>query len=211
MHVHTRYSADALSSVKSAIKTAIRKGLDAIAITDHDTGRAWKEAKTLSKKLGFPVILGEEIRIVENGKTLGEILGYFLNSEIKPGNAMEIIDEIKSQGGIASVSHPFDAFRNPIKTRDVLKRVQAVEVFNSRVIFDSHNRRALEFAMANKKTFTAGSDAHISWEIGNAYTLDGSSDLEGFRESLIKGKTGFYGKRSGLLVHVISTLAKVRI
>ena len=77
LHVHTSASRDSALSPRTLIKTAKKVGLDAIAVTDHDTGRSWK--RVLKEAGDFPVILGEEMKARVNGKNAGEIIGLFLS------------------------------------------------------------------------------------------------------------------------------------
>jgi predicted metal-dependent phosphoesterase TrpH len=208
MHVHTKYSVDAVSSPEKIIRSAIKKGIDCLAITDHDTTSGWNDAIKISKRLDFPLILGEEIMVIKDGRKLGEILGYFLTEEIRPGEPMDIIDAVRSQGGISSIAHPFDYMRNPFLDHETVKEADAVEVFNSRITFGRHNTKALKLAERLGKAITAGSDAHFSGEIGNAYIKADSRDTEELRKAILCGNVAFFGRRSNPLVHVVSVIAK---
>ena len=73
LHTHSYYSNDGLSSPEKLIKTALKKELNGIALTDHNTTAGWKVAIEVAKKLNAILILGEEIKIKKDGKTVGEI------------------------------------------------------------------------------------------------------------------------------------------
>ncbi len=211
MHIHTKYSRDSVISPRFLIKTAIRKGLDCIAITDHDTTKGWKPCVQFSRKFNFMIIQGEEIKAMENGKKIGEILGYFLTEEIPPGNPMDIIDEIKSQGGISAIAHPFDRRNNRLYLfPEVIKKVDLIEGFNARTVFNTRNRKAMKLAEEFNKPVIAGSDAHTCWEIGNAYVTSSACTEEELRKYLLKGKIEITGKTTNPLVHVFSTIIKVK-
>ena len=111
MHCHTKYSKDALSSLDDIFKQAKKRGLNGIAITDHDNTNGWKDAITSAKKHNMEIILGEEIKSKN-----GDILGLFLTKEIKMKgeNPKKIIDEIHAQNGIAIIPHPFSS-KKPFK------------------------------------------------------------------------------------------------
>jgi len=210
LHVHTKYSPDSISSIERIIKTAKRKGMDAVAITDHDTAKGWREALKVSKKLNFPVVLGEEIMTITDGRKTGEILGLFLNEEIKSREPMEVIDEIKSQGGVVVIPHPFDNQRIALKNiKKYLKFIDAIEAFNSKVNSKSANLKAFEFAVENKIGTTGGSDAHIWLNVGNAYTVANASDLESFRKAIKNGKTGAYGRMRPSYTKFFPKIAKI--
>ena len=84
------------------IKLAKQKKLG-IAITDHNTCKAWGELKSLAKQYGVPLILGEEIKVFDKGRIIGEILGYFMNHEVEPGHYLEVIDALHAQDAFVSV------------------------------------------------------------------------------------------------------------
>lgn len=205
-HAHTKYSFDAFCRPRELVKAAKRAGLDGIAVTDHNTIRGWKELRKLSRELRFPVIFGEEIKT-----TQGDIIGLFLDSEIKRGEPLEVIDRIKGQDGIVVIPHPFDSYRGFKSPESIAKKVHALEVFNSRVLNDKENKKALEIAKKYRLGQCAGSDAHISFEVGRAYAISQGDTLEDFRKALKKGKTMVYGKLSSPLVHIVSTIAKTGI
>jgi predicted metal-dependent phosphoesterase TrpH len=53
----------------------------------------------------------------------------------------------------------------------VLPHIDAIEAFNSRTLSDSFNKKGAEFAQEHSIPVVAGSDAHFSSEIGNAYIV----------------------------------------
>jgi len=81
LHVHTTYSLHAYKTPREAVKIAVEKGLDGIAITDHDTVEGIEEAVDEAKNhKNFKVIPGGEFSF--NYKNIeGEILAYFIDPE----------------------------------------------------------------------------------------------------------------------------------
>ncbi|MBI4020328.1 MAG: PHP domain-containing protein [Candidatus Aenigmarchaeota archaeon] len=209
LHGHTKYSFDAISSPRGYIKSAKRAGLDAIAVTDHDTVAAWKELSGLSKQYNIQVIFGEEIKARENGRKIGDIIGLFLTEAIRPSDPLTVIDKISQQGGLAVIPHPFDASRS-FKTPELIKHADLIEVFNSRAFSNDANLKALEAAKKHKLGFSAGSDSHMLREIGRSYVISKSDDPEGLRKELLNGKVEISGRRSHVFVHAVSTIAKLR-
>ncbi len=205
-HSHTKYSFDAFCRPKGWIRAAKKSWMDAIAVTDHNTAKSWPELKQLSKQFDFPVIFGEEIKT-----TSGDIIGLFLNKEIKKGSPLEVIDKIREQDGVVIIPHPFDKYRGFENPETVARRVDAIEVFNSRVLKKEENSQALGFAKKYGLGLSAGSDAHACFEIGRAYAVSKGGTLEDFRKDLKKGKTKVSGRLSSPLVHLISTVAKTGI
>src|SRR5439155_14699260 len=141
-----------------------RRGIDVIAITDHNRIEAKLEFRDT---VGQRCIVGEEVRTTE-----GEIIGLFLEEFIPPRlSPEETIAEIKRQGGVVYVPHPFDRIRRGVITPEALHRVapllDAVEVLNARLHSASQNGEALRFAQ-ERGLLQAGSDAHTAFEVGRA-------------------------------------------
>ncbi len=213
LHCHSYYSRDGISSPKKLIKIALKKGLDGIALTDHDTTAGWKAAIEAAKRLNAVLILGQEIKIKKEGKTVGEILGYFLKREINPKGktAEEIIDEIKKQGGIAIIAHPYH-WRKPFKELEKYKYLaDGIEVFNARSQTRKGNQKSLDFAQKNNLPITAGSDAHSCFEVGNAY-IDIETEvknLEELKKAILRGKVKVRGKQSPIFVQIFAGFGKL--
>jgi len=182
-----------------------RRGVDRIAITDHNTITGALEAAALDPER---VIVGEEIQT-----TRGEILAYYLQEEVPPGLAPEeTIARLRHQGAVISVSHPFDGLRagawGEADLQEIVPLVDAVEVFNARVWSDRANREAAAFALQAGVPGTAGSDAHAYLEIGRAgLRLPRFDDADGLRMALREAEV--VGRRSTYLVHLLSRSASI--
>ena len=186
LHTHTKASSDSWMHPSKLGAAAKRKGLDGVAITDHSTTAGWKEAKEGAKKAGVQLILGEEIGVKPAGRTVGEIIGLFMNEEIsgKGKTAVEVIDALKGQDAVIVLPHPFDRFRKVFpedELREIAVKVDAVEVFNAHVLLPEFNDKAEQFADEFGLPKCAGSDAHTSLEVGRAWTEAKAQDLKGFR------------------------------
>ena len=210
MHTHTKHSSDGLSRPERIVKYAEKKGLDGVAITDHNTTRGWKKALLEGNKRDILVIQGEEIIVTSEGKKVGELLGYFLNEPIKPGPIEEVIGAIREQDGLISVSHPYDRHRGFKYLDSVATLVDAVEGFNARCFHQSFNTKAQVFAKKHNLAVTGGSDAHFKFEVGNAWTEAKASTLEDFRKAILKRKTTVNGKLSGPMVRAYSWMGRLR-
>jgi predicted metal-dependent phosphoesterase TrpH len=203
-HTHTDYSRDGLIGISQFIAAARRAGLDRVAVTDHNTLRGALEAAALAPEL---IIIGEEIMTTE-----GELLGYYLQKEIPKGlTPEEAIARLRDQGAAISVSHPFDRLRHGAWKLDALRRilplVDAVEGFNARCLFAEDNRRTDQFARENTKPMTAGSDAHIAFELGAAgLDVPTFHDAATLRAALPQAVV--FGRLSPWWVHFFSTFAK---
>jgi hypothetical protein len=205
LHVHTRYSPDSLTEPQDVVRWAVRAGLDAVAVTDHDTIEG---AQALAASSSFPIVVGEEIRTSE-----GEVSGLFLRQHVAPGQtAKETMRQIHAQGGIVCMPHPLDRLRDLALGRDrllgLVEHVDIVEVLNARVLFGRDNDDADALAREYGLLRGAGSDAHLGSEIGRAFVeVPSFHDAPSLLRAMIQASV--HGSCSGLLVHLGSTYAKV--
>ncbi len=204
LHSHTCYSRDSLIALEAVIRTCKQRGIDRIAITDHNTTEG---AEALAKLAPDLIIVGEEIMT-----TQGEILAFFVRESIPPGlTPDETIRRLRVQGAVISVSHPYDRLRKGAwEESELLKivdQVDALEVFNSRCLYAEDNAKALDFARAHGKPFTVGSDGHITYEYGHAtLTMQPFEGPGDFYESLKKASA--VTTLSPSWVHGFSSYAK---
>ncbi|MFL5870391.1 MAG: glycosyltransferase, partial [Solirubrobacterales bacterium] len=105
LHMHTDHSPDCATSVETLLATARDVGLGAIAITDHNEVSGARAAREIADDFGVKVIVAEEVKTAEQG----EVIGLFIEERIPRGMTMaETIAEIRRQGGLVYVPHPFD-------------------------------------------------------------------------------------------------------
>jgi hypothetical protein len=189
LHVHSAYSKDCSMRLEEIVRRARAKGLDGVAIADHGTAKGALKARRLSSQ-DFVVIAGAEIKTDR-----GEVLGYFLQEEIRSREFFEVVEEIRAQGGMVSVPHPFDPFRiyRLRGLEELHTYVDAVEVFNARCAMQGSNRKALRFALEHGLKLTAGSDAHTYAEIGGAGVVVESV------EDIRKGRVEIFGTPASFL------------
>lgn len=167
-HCHTIYSKDSLTRPADLLNTARRRGIDRLIITDHNTIAGARSAYAIDPQR---VIIGEEIKTQK-----GELLAAFVSEEVPAGlPPLEAIARLREQNAFISVSHPFDHFRNGAwalsDLQEIAPLVDALEVFNARVIWPHHNRMAADFARLHGLPGTVGSDAHALIELGAATLL----------------------------------------
>ncbi len=206
LHIHTVYSPDCNTPLAKIIERCLKIGINCVAITDHNTIAGALDMKRLAP---FKVIVGEEIYT-----STGEVIGYFLSEEIPKGlTAEETAIRIKKQGGAVCIPHPFDRFRPSALQRQSLEKllpyIDIIEVFNSRIYLRRYIAMAEHFAQAHGLLSSAGSDAHTSSEVGNAYVeMPDFNDNDQFLAALTQGK--IVGRRSSLLFRLQNNWAKLR-
>jgi glycosyltransferase involved in cell wall biosynthesis len=189
LHMHTDHSHDCATPVEVLMATAREKGLGAIAVTEHNEISGAEAAAALSEEYGVKVILAEEVKTASQG----EVIGLFIKEKIPRGMTLaETVAEIKRQGGLVYVPHPFDrmhAVQDYEHLLDIIEDVDAIEVFNPRVAFSAFNDEAVRFAAKYRIPAGAGSDAHVAQGLGTARVrmrdFDGPQE---FLESLRGGE-----------------------
>ena len=165
LHTHSIGSTDGGLTLDD-YQSALSGGLHYIAITDHDT---IKTAQDFKAKLGASIIVGQEITTLE-----GEIIGLFLSKRVQPGrSAQQTVADIKSQGGLVYIPHPFETVRKGL-TKDVLdsisENVDVIETFNGRAFFQNRGPDALTWARLHRKASCSSSDAHGRQGLGKVFT-----------------------------------------
>lgn len=209
LHIHTNYSPCSNLSLSHLISKCKKKRIDCVAITDHDTIDGALQLKKIlpqNTKL-LKVIIGEEITTQD-----GHIIGLFLKEKIPSHmSSKKTILEIKKQGGLVFIPHPFDIFRTSRiglkKLKKIYHQVDIIEIFNGRTIFPYNDKKAKKFSSEYKITPGIGTDAHCKWEIGKAYIeMENFSSSFDFLKKLKKGK--ITTKKTLLYPYIISAWRK---
>lgn len=189
LHCHTAFSKDGLIRFDSLVDAATRIGIDALAITDHDTMEGAKELQRWISANNIPlqVIAGEE-------KTLSDgthLIGLFLQEPIASSEASAAIHEIHSQGGICLVPHPFRQKDGLLRHgTDLLptfiRQGVAFEIFNGKASA-LENRQARDLLASGIVPF-GGSDAHYESDLGECLNvIEWTGHLRTSVERMLKG------------------------
>lgn len=175
LHVHSRFSSDALSTPEELWHMCKTAGLDGFAITDHD--RAGGYARLVQLGLADPngksvdgvlVIPGVEVSCVE-----GHVLVLGAGWDAAPGtSAAQVVRRAHSLGALAIAAHPMERSRWGVG-RSVLETVgfDGVEAHNSKTLERGANVLAERFAAERGLPMTAGSDSHFATTLGRAHTI----------------------------------------
>jgi predicted metal-dependent phosphoesterase TrpH len=182
LHMHTDHSSDCATPVEVLLATAREQGLGAIAVTDHNEVSGALEAREKASAAGVKVIVGEEVKTASQG----EVIGLFLQEKIPRGLTLaETVAEIKRQGGLVYVPHPFDRMHSVPDYEHLLpivEEIDAIEVFNPRVAIGAFNEEAARFAAKYRIVAGAGSDSHVAQGLGSVRVR--MHDFDGPREFL---------------------------
>jgi len=194
LHMHTDHSNDCATPVEVLLETAKDRGLGAIAITDHNEISGALAAREAAERIGgIKVIVGEEVKTAEQG----EVIGLFLEEKIERGMTMaETIAEIRRQGGLIYVPHPFDRLHSVPDYEhllEIVEEIDIIEVFNPRVAYSGFNEEAERFAAKYRLIPGAGSDGHVAQALGSVrirvHDFDGAEEfLEAMRDADIVRK-----------------------
>ena len=197
---------DCDTPLEQIIRHCHKNGVNCLAIADHGTIAGALKLKEIAP---FPVIVAEEIMT-----PFGEIMGMFLSEEI-PGklSVEETIAQIEAQDGLVCIPHPYDKLRFSALDDETLEaimpHVDIIEVFNARSLFPHALDKSRRLALKYGKLASAGSDAHIASEIGNAYVeMPEFNGKDQFLTSLAQGE--ICGHKSNPIVHFASTWAKIK-
>ncbi len=186
LHVHTRFSKDGESSVEAVLARARVVGLAAVAITDHDTLEGVRYAARLEDRPVL-VIPGMEVTTAD-----GHLIALGVSELVPRGlSVIETIELVHAQGGIAVLPHPYHRLRHAVGFRDpgAIAAADAVEVFNSRYIVGSANRKAARRAARLGKPGVGGSDSHHARYVGFGRTLvDAEPEVGAILEAIRAGR-----------------------
>jgi len=188
LHVHTRYSHDSTTTLDQIIAYSKKRGLDGVAITDHDVVEGALKLVQEAKEL--VVIPGVEVT-TSHGHVLALNITKPIPTELSPFETIQIIHEA---GGIAVVAHP-TVFYKGLRGH-VNSNFDAVEVINASAFpFFLSTYLSQKLAVRLNLPQTAGSDAHYASEIGLAYTVvDTEPEVNEIVHAIKKGATIPCGK-----------------
>ncbi|HUL61663.1 MAG TPA: PHP domain-containing protein [Methanocella sp.] len=198
LHVHSDHSPDGHSTVEEILRAAQRKGLDGVAITDHDTTSGAVRALEVRDRVapGLLVIPGQEI-----STKAGHLIVLGLTQELPPGQPVrDTIAAAHRLGGTVVVPHPDQRTRHGMR---IPPGADAVEVYNSRYILGVHNRMTTRKAGKRKLSAVAGSDAHVASMVGQAITeVDAPKDVAAVLRAIREGRTRIVVKKTPLHVYM---------
>lgn len=178
-HIHTKYSFDSFLEPAFIVDYLFENGYELAVITDHNTINGAVEAKNYAKKKygnKFQVIVGEEVK-----SDIGDIIGFPVKDEVKPGNYKDVINEFKKQGAMLCLPHPYKSHNLFLIHQDeFINHFDFIEVFNAR-LNEKLNEHAMDLANKYEKIKIVGNDAHVKDDLLNCSVLyTGSYDSPSF-------------------------------
>jgi predicted metal-dependent phosphoesterase TrpH len=187
LHVHTVYSPDSLITLEQLVFWAKKRGLNAVAVTDHNRVEG---ALKMAKETDFRIIPGTEVDSSD-----GHIVALNVHDVIpRDLSAEETVERIHEAGGIAVACHPFALFKGSLG-KHASGKFDAIETINASASpFKRSVRKAEEVAERFKLPRVAGTDAHYAPAIGYAYTLvDAEADAAAVAKAIAAGRCQPFG------------------
>jgi predicted metal-dependent phosphoesterase TrpH len=189
LHVHTTYSKDSLITPKDLVYYAKKRGLNAVAVTDHDQ---LEGARKIAKETDFLVIPGVEVSSRD-----GHIIALNVQELIPKGlSAVETVERIHKAGGVAIACHPYVYFKGCLR-ENVCATFDAIEVINARAFpFKNSVKKAEKSAERFGLSRVAGTDAHYGPQIGYAYTVIEAAEpnVEAIAKAIVDGDCHPFGQ-----------------
>ncbi|MDT8782092.1 MAG: CehA/McbA family metallohydrolase [Candidatus Bathyarchaeota archaeon] len=197
LHVHTTYSKDSVITPKELVYYAKQKGLNAVAVTDHNY---LEGAYEIAKKTDFLIIPGVEVSSSD-----GHIVALNVKELIPRGfSAAETVELIHRAGGVAIACHPHVYFKGCLRDK-VCSSFDAIEVINARAFpFNNSVKKAEETAQRLGLSKVAGTDAHYGPQIGYAYTIIETLEptVEAIAKAIVEGKCQAFGQAIPAIVNI---------
>lgn len=207
-HVHTRFSKDSILNKYFLLLMCKIKKIDLLAITDHNEIKGALKYKPFFLKHKIEIIVGEEI-MTKNG----EIIGLYLNKKVSPNlSVKKTIEEIKKQGGLIYLPHPYDEKRHKTvleeKYQEKYKNeFDFIEIHNGRNIKDEFDTKQKQIQKKLNIVPIIGGDSHTFFEIGRNYVVFEYSGKENLKEAI--KKANFHKSKCILFAHKITKIARI--
>jgi predicted metal-dependent phosphoesterase TrpH len=242
MHVHTRHSTecgtlrflgsrDCYSRPEDVYRTAKARGMDLVAITDHDSINGALELLGRHPD-ATDVIVGEEVSCRFPNGDIEVHLGVYgmteaLHRDLQPlrGNVFEVTALLRAAGVFYALNHLFHFYRAQTPLADYLRLLDEVPALEARngTMLPVHNHLIEQIAGAwttgsgARLGMIGGSDAHTLRRIGRTWTSAPGRTRDEFISSLRQGRgrpggehggaTAIAGDAYGVVARYLASLA----
>lgn len=212
LHLHTRYSAwkrlrilrahDSYSDPVKVFDCARARGMDFVAITDHESIEGALRLIEARPASAAEIIIGEEVETYfpDTGQWVHvNVFGVdeTIHREVQRlrPNVHELVAYVREKGLLHVLNHPFQSYRfqkRPLAyVGEILSLFDHFEAANG-TMPEAHADAAdamLRYAaaMMARKTAVAGSDAHVPEEAGSSFTAAPGRTAQEWLESVRRG------------------------
>jgi hypothetical protein len=120
LHMHTTYS-DGSGTHKDIAAAALKTGVDAIIVTDHNVLVQGFEGYYKEKTKKVLMLIGEEIHDQARDPQKNHLLAFGAGRELATfaDNPQRLIDQVREAGGLAFIAHPDDPAAPAVKETDI--------------------------------------------------------------------------------------------
>ena len=191
---------------KDLIYYAKKRGLNAVAVTDHNYLEG--SVKIAREVKDFLVIPGMEVSSSD-----GHIVALNIQESIPRGlTAVETVERIHKAGGVAIACHPYVYFKGCLRNA-VCSAFDAIEVINARAFpFQNSVKKAKEAAEKFKLSQVAGTDAHYGPQIGYSYTSINTEEqtIEAITKAIVQGHCQAHGQQVPIILNVQQQIQRLK-
>jgi predicted metal-dependent phosphoesterase TrpH len=200
IHLHTSFSFDSMTAPMAIVDKAVEHKIDVLCITDHDTIEGSKKACEYAKmhhEEAIKIIIGAEF-----STDWGDIIGINIKENIDSKDPEIVIKNIRKQGGLVLLPHPFDSHKN---IDFLAQEADLIEVFNARSNPENNEKSVALATKFGKPTYVA-SDAHFLSD--SMLCINHFSVNENFFDAVLDKKKSFTTAYSTHLHYLKSQLIK---
>jgi hypothetical protein len=135
IHAHTTYSADGELRPAQLAAVALKKGFDAVLVSDHfESLREESFSKLVTECRGISDCL--MVPGYERSFRGYHVLALGVDCWIADGDVLTWCDKVRAAGGVTAIAHPVRY--NHVIPEDIIEAVDAVEVWNSKFAYDGN-------------------------------------------------------------------------
>ena len=168
LHNHSISSHDGFSSESNIISACVLRGINVIAITEHD--KVCKLSHEKFQNAGVELIPGREYTS-DHG---AHIIGLFVTQEFDCGASREeIAQDIKRQGGLMVMPHPWkpgSGYMDIYKEDDFIQKFDFIEMLNGGWNSRNYTSQILRLSECYSLRMLASSDSHRGCQVGLCVT-----------------------------------------
>jgi hypothetical protein len=226
MHFHTEYSMDAVSEIKSVLKKCKKRGYG-VAVTDHNEVagalKAWKHRGDVFVIPGMEASTQEGAHALYYFYDIHDCLRFYTqvvkplkkkNPFFLPISIDGLMEKARGYNAVIATAHPYGVGKIGIKKVHLKAKMRAVEKWFqlseglNGANLRSLNKRAITWGKLIRKGMTAGSDGHMTRELGNSLTLAYGYDVESYLGNVKKGHAMLLGREQNLFLTALRQIKK---
>lgn len=194
LHMHTRYS-DGHDSHAEIVQAALRCGLDAVIVTDHNVLVNGPEDYYREGDRRVLLLIGEEIHDQARQPQKSHLLVFGVEKEMATlaSEPQRLIDTVRRAGGLSFIAHPYDPAAPAFKEDDIswadwqLQGYTGIELWNGMSEFKARLKSKLHgvYYALNPRQIARGPfpDVLRKWDellvAGQRVVAIGGSDAHG--------------------------------